>query len=133
MNEAYREWIQGYLHRNDPLGRCAEATKALVEAFPQLRRVAGEITVQGPFNTIHREIQHWWCVDEAGKVVDPTARQYFRVLEYYPYPEDHPAFTRPRRVCANCGQAHYGDDETVCSDECGEEYAKAITRSARGF
>lgn len=81
MNERYKNWIDKF-HRSNGLllpsglysvgGRCLQATRLMVEVFPELERVVGDVDIEG-------EIQlHAWCVvRETGEIVDPTLSQYY--------------------------------------------------------
>lgn len=52
-------------------GKCKEMSEALVRADPTLRLVRGHYYCYS-----WGEQAHWWCEDENGKVVDPTAKQF---------------------------------------------------------
>lgn len=114
---AYAEWIRAYVaaQNNFVRGRCSEATKKMVEAFPELRRVAGFVEVMHPGGVY--EEQHWWCVAPDGSVVDPTESQFLAVLsreEVYPARPHRPI---PSGRCMDCGGTVFGGD-TFCSEEC---------------
>ena len=118
----YKECIQALLELGeDPLGRCAEWTAALVYNFPELKRVRGFVTLRSGMRR-----SHWWCEDAAGKIVDPTASQfdtkYFwhsGIAFYEHFNESDP---EPTGKCPNCAELCY-DEGTCCSRKCEEEYA----------
>ncbi len=104
----------------EPLGRCAEYTAAFAEAFPELKRVRGFVTLRSGLRR-----SHWWLVDSAGKIVDPTASQfdteYFwhaGIAFYEPLNEANP---EPTGMCSNCAGLVY-DGGTCCSEKCCLEY-----------
>lgn len=129
MSEAYRAWIEAYVAsqpRSYVRGKCAAATLAMVEAFPELKRQCGFVHVDWG-----RE-QHWWCVAPDGSIVDPTVSQYpfGYAFEYEPLDLSNPADVAriPTGKCANCGGHIYNHfDSTVCSDECHREYCAYLS------
>lgn len=110
----YAAWIAAYVAQHKSVrGLCDSATKAMVIAFPELRRAAGFAhTTWGPD-------QHWWCVAPDGSVVDPTAAQFPVVFRYEELDLDNPADAArvPTGVCADCGDPVYGG-KSFCSAEC---------------
>jgi hypothetical protein len=125
----YHDWIEAYLSKQPHYdgwpslyGCCTTATKQMVEAFPELRRVAGFAN--------HRE--HFWCVAPDGEVIDPTVKQFFRSeTEMREFPVEYREFQPGDEVrvgkCMNCGDPIYAQVErlddpkahrSVCSDEC---------------
>src|ERR1035437_1476152 len=76
--------------------RCGEFTQEFVEKFPHLKRVAGFVG----------GIEHWWCVDIDGAIVDPTAEQFHGEPEYVPYIAAEHEVRLGR--CMNCGDEIYG-------------------------
>lgn len=119
MDPRYAAWIEEHV-RDDGYGQCEKLTEAMVAAFPELRRIPG---------WYHDELwgarQHWWCVTEAGEIVDPTAGQFpTRGLGDYEEYDGRPLPTNP---CANCGGPVY-DGNTVCSPACHAEYAAFCMR-----
>jgi len=127
--EAYDAWIATYVASQPDgyvRGKCAHATQAMVEAFPELKRQAGFVHVDWGRFALDRE-QHWWCVTPDGEVVDPTVSQFHfgYVHEYEPLDLDNPADVAriPTGKCSNCGGPIYNHyDSTVCSDECHRSY-----------
>lgn len=113
MRERYSEWI---LSNDYGRGQCAEATQAMVAAFPELRRVGGHVVIlESP-----KTPTHWWCETEDGIIVDPTARQFQCIVEYLPHKGEEPV-----GKCANCGGyifASSGYTSTVCSETCAKAY-----------
>lgn len=83
MEQKYKDWIDAFIARSpkyhgtdEPAlrGSCVSATAEMVKAFPELTRVRGFVQPGG---------QHWWCVDPAGNIVDPTVAQFDRVPNKY--------------------------------------------------
>lgn len=114
----YDEWIKtNYPTRLEAVGMCLTATRRMVEAFPELRRVPGWVDGQ----------DHVWCVTPDGSIVDPTRAQYGLVGEYVAWePGDEVCVGK----CMNCGDMIYrhvdtleGPRVTLCSDECYASYA----------
>lgn len=58
------------------VGMCGHATSEMVKEFPELTRVPG--IVYFPFGSS----EHWWCEDEEGNIIDPTASQFRGTLSY---------------------------------------------------
>ena len=116
MKKEYREWIE---ESSFGRGDCAEATIAMSEAFPELRRVRGHY-----YCVLLGERPHWWLVAPDGSVVDPTSVQFPSngIGQYVEWDESQP---EPTGKCPNCGGYCY-DWRTVCSDTCGIEYVAFI-------
>ena len=69
---AYARWIEEhYPDKARAKGMCWDATAAMEDAFPELRRALGHYICPewGPYT-------HWWCVTPEGTPVDPTALQF---------------------------------------------------------
>jgi hypothetical protein len=122
----YSAWIEKYFeeHGGFVRGLCAEATTAMVAAFPELRRASGfvHVTWLTTSERPDRAEQHWWCVAPDGAVVDPTRAQFTGALvnRYEELDLDDPA-TRdriPTGRCMGCGDDVFGG-EYVCGDRCG--------------
>lgn len=119
MDAKYAEWIAAYVAAQPNQyvrGHCHKATRAMVEAFPELRRAAGFV-----FVTWGRE-EHWWCVAPDSTIVDPTQAQFEAVFEYEELDLDDPK-TRERvpiGKCMNCGDETYPSslEACMCSREC---------------
>jgi hypothetical protein len=80
--------------------QCAEATTAMVAAFPTLRRVRGHAMIGIDFRT------HWWVLTPEGKIIDPTAHQWEDAEE-------------PCGKCIYCGDLLYrsrGADSYLCEN-----------------
>lgn len=119
MQDRYREWIAQNVE--ETYGKCQEVTEAMAAAFPDLIRVRGHY-----YCFLWGERAHWWLVDEAGDIVDPTAAQFPSkgAGEYVPWDESAPV---PTGMCPNCGELVYGG-ESVCSEACGTAYVAYCTR-----
>lgn len=120
----YEEWIVDWARRRNGhvAHRCVEATREMVEAFPELRRVAGWCCYSGGF-----EQEHFWCVAPDGTIVDPTAAQFENIEGYREFqPGDEVRVGR----CMNCGSGIYAAVESLmdprysrsaCGSECERE------------
>lgn len=114
MEAKYAEWIESYvtcIPNRFVRGKCAEATRKMVEEFPELRRACG--FVFAPWG----EDQHWWCVAPDGSVVDPTREQFPWVGGYEEVDPANPHRPIPTGRCMECGNSAYGG-ETFCDKEC---------------
>lgn len=120
----YADWIEDYVSRQPDRfvrGKCAEATQLMVEAFPELRRVAGFVHC-----TWGRD-QHWWCAAPDGSVVDPTKSQFQLVFEYEELDLADPEAVKriPTGMCPNCGGEVY-EGASICSPRCEREYIRYL-------
>lgn len=111
----YAEWIEANVP-DDGYGACDRITRAMVKAFPELRRACGFY-----YDPFWGRRQHWWCVDPEGKVVDPTAAQFPSKgrCEYDEIDPNDPKDRAkvPTGVCMDCGEDVYNGD-TFCSSAC---------------
>lgn len=116
---SYLEWITAYSEQKEGnlLGRCAEATKAMVAAFPELTRVPGH--VYGYWG----KRAHWWCETADGQVVDPTASQFpDAFLEYERWmPGDEVRVGK----CMNCGSEIWREVKTLDEEPPRESFCDA--------
>jgi hypothetical protein len=91
--------------------QCAEATAAMVAAFPTLRRVRGHAMIGIDFRP------HWWCISPDGEIIDPTAHQWSASPVFYDaMPEDA---EEPCGKCIYCGDLLYrsrGADSYLCEN-----------------
>jgi hypothetical protein len=91
--------------------QCAEATAAMVDAFPTLRRVRGHAMIGIDFRP------HWWCIAQEGEIIDPTAHQWSTPPVFYDaIPED---VEEPCGKCICCGDLLYrsrGADSYLCEN-----------------
>lgn len=120
----YREWIEQHPWG---AGQCAEATTAMVAAFPELRRVRGHVFLMGTAKTP----THWWCVAPDGEVVDPTRHQFPNLVGYDEWTEGS---EEPVGRCCECGGYIYassGYSDTVCSDDCRKAYESYLMEMPR--
>lgn len=120
MKIIYQKWIvSNYPTPESAKTACAEATRKMVDCFPELSRVRGMISVFEPFGLPASKTTHWWCVDSAGEIVDPTAHQYpTHILNYSPIDETK---GEPTGKCPNCGDLCYNGDY-LCTSKCERDY-----------
>ena len=112
MKTEYRAWItERYTTPESAKLQCAEATKEMVAAFPELRRVRGHAMVGVDLRP------HWWCLTTDGKIIDPTAHQWDQPPVFYDMiPE---GAEEPHGKCLECGDLLYysqGDNSHFCKD-----------------
>jgi len=125
MDAAEKEWIDSrYPDYGSAVGKCAEASHAMAQAFPRLRVTNGEVWLAG----CGEPRLHWWCVAPDGEVIDPTAKQFSHTPAYIEIDQDHPARNYERARCPNCGEAFYMTEEAwryspLCSQSCATDYA----------
>ncbi len=120
MNK-YEQWIAARLQTGaDPFCKCAEWTQDMLQDFPELKRVRGEVTLS---SLMTRE--HWWLEDPEGNVVDPTAAQFKQpyyggasILVYCARDESQP---EPTGMCPNCGEYCY-EGSAMCCRACEISY-----------
>jgi len=104
-------------------GRCRDEALKLARDDRSLTVVRGWATPVGG-----AMIEHWWLIDQDGKVVDPTVDQFPARPVYIPecvgVPPERPALMY---LCPNCGDTHTGDFSVdVCSDRCARAYASYL-------
>lgn len=116
----YGEWITDYVSKQRVIrGACGRAVNEMVEAFPELKCVAGwAVFAWG-------RSEHFWCVAPDGSIVDPTVSQFSgKLLRYQEFQAGDEV--RVGR-CMNCGDGIYArverlddrsDARSVCSPEC---------------
>lgn len=121
----YEEWIEFYAAQQPDRfvrGKCAEATRLMVEAFPELQRVAGFVYV--PWG----RDEHWWCRAPDGSIVDPTRSQFPQIYHYEELNLSDPETRKlvPTGRCMDCGDDVY-EGKTFCDERC-----EAATRAYLG-
>ncbi len=126
-HDLFGSWIaERYPTAESAKLQCAEATAAMVEAFPQLRRVRGQAMVGIDFRP------HWWCVTPDGEIIDPTAHQWPALPVFYEaLPEDA---EEPRGKCIYCGELLFqsrGADSYLC-ENCKPNVTEHPTEGADG-
>jgi hypothetical protein len=131
VKSIYHDWITHKNDAADPFTQCGAWTLEMNEAFPELRRVAGEVILSNGW-TRH----HWWLVDPDGSIVDPTASQFSQdyfgkavIVHYREIDEDN----RPTGKCRNCGEHCYGGRTELCSESCEREYVAYVTATAAAW
>jgi len=117
MKKRYEDWINSW---NERAGRCHQAALAMVERFPELRLARGYYNYVSPGYPNGKFAEHWWCVDGAGEIVDPTVSQ-FRLVEAIGYEEV--AENERLCKCLNCGTPSVWQ---LCGDDCEEEYVVSL-------
>lgn len=120
MKQEYADWVvaYGYSSRDAAYGQCGQATRLMVERFPELTRVRGHY-----LDAFIGKRPHWWCVDAEGRVVDPTVAQFpdGGMGEYEALDDSLP---EPVGKCMECGAMSYRG--TFCSKRCEESFEKAF-------
>lgn len=95
-------------------GKCREMSEALVEEDPTLTLVRGHYWCP----IWNRDEPHWWCVNLAGEIIDPTKLQF---------PSAGAGIYTPFNgicTCAECGkevkeeEADIEGNYAFCSYEC---------------
>lgn len=133
MKPEYEAWIKTFLENNNPRNLCHYATNLMVQEFQELKRERGYVLVENVYG-VQVTDQHWWCVAEDGSIVDPTATQYFKVLEYEPYSEEKHG-PLPVGKCPDCGGLIYPDNEHkgFCNEECRASWNKYMAKECAGW
>lgn len=89
----------------------------MVQAFPELRIAKGMVL------TIEKMewYQHQWCVDQDNRIVDPTADQWTKIIEYKEIKSED---AKPIGKCPNCGEWIFegGYSTDICSEKCKRAY-----------
>lgn len=106
--------------------QCDGFTERFVERFPELVRVPG----------FRNGLEHWWCVEPDGTIVDPTEAQFLSCgdpdVEYSPMSAGKYPYRMGR--CPEWGEYIYSDSKVeqglggFCSDRCRRSYARSCTR-----
>jgi len=101
------------------LGLCAEMTQDLVDLFPvELKRVRGHIRMLVVAPDERDLWPHWWCLTDAGEIVDPTRAQFGPGAIVYEQADEN---NLPTGKCPNCGELCY-EHSYFCTDACGTAY-----------
>ncbi len=124
IDKKYKDWIDKHKEEKALLARCSLSTDEMVEAFPELEKVAGTVRFLGGGGS-----EHFWCVTPSGDVVDPTVSQFDSpVTSYRPFEPGDEVYVDK---CMNCGMEIYkeiqdlkekGHSECMCSDECEKSF-----------
>lgn len=117
--KSYLDWIDNYdgcIHR-----KCVEVSKEMAQVFPELKIRTGLVKV---FEST-RLFEHAWCMTDDGYIVDPTAKQWSMVEQYYDC-TDNP----PIGKCFVCGNYIFAEDDPysqeVCSEACGKKFLEEM-------
>lgn len=126
--EEYEKWMHRYFmdHKGYLRGKCADATKKMAEAFPELRAAAGFVHCSWGRD------QHWWCVTNDGTIVDPTSHQFEPGFRYEEVNLNDPNLANivPSGKCPNCGGPTYRGEQ-ICSKKCEVEYVEYLNKECR--
>ena len=126
--DKYTDWVHDKLSRGwNPYGSCAEWTKEMNYAFPELIRVRGFYHCP-----IWGRRTHWWLKTQHERIVDPTARQFPSkgMGVYEEVPDDKIEEEVPTGVCMYCGVEVYKCAD-FCSDVCSNNMVNEINASFR--
>ena len=111
----YLDWINNYdgcIHR-----KCVEVSREMAQVFPELKIRTGLVKV---FEST-RLFEHAWCMTDDGCIVDPTAKQWGMIEQYYDY-TDNP----PIGKCVVCGNYIFSENDPpsrqICSESCEKEF-----------
>lgn len=104
------QWVaENYPTAESAKLKCAEATEKMEAEFG-FKRIRGHVMIDLNMRP------HWWCVDDDGEIIDPTAHQWeCRPAIYEPFDE---AEGEPHGKCINCGSLLFrsrGDSSFKCS------------------
>ena len=100
MLQKYLEWINYYYPTKESARlQCEQATIAMQEEFPELKRVRGNVLVGLSYRP------HWWLVDNKGVIVDPTANQW--ETKSIGVQRTSRRWREPLGKCINCGELSY--------------------------
>lgn len=100
----------------DDWGNCERNVDAMLEKFPELRKVRGLVL---PAVEADKGWPHWWLEAEDGSIVDPTVAPAL-ILFYEPWDESQ---KEPIGKCPNCGDYCYEDKwMPLCTEKCQKKY-----------
>ncbi len=121
----YDEWIKANAPEN-PRGLCKEICKRMKGVFPELRLVRGHFD-----DPIWGKRGHWWLLEPAGTVVDPTVSQFpgGGLGEYLPWIE---GAQEPTGKCMHCGELCY-DHARTCSENCSKKLIASLEATRLGI
>lgn len=119
--DKYSQWIADY--NGSIYRRCKEVSTEMKQAFPELIIVRGLVSIVESSKTF----QHQWLIAPDGTIIDPTANQWIRIIEYIPIDESDPR-NIPTGRCMNCGEWCFGRYDT-CSEKCETEVFKYLNEN----
>lgn len=129
----YKHWPSPPTDREVAYTECYGFSKALVDAFPELRMERGFYVCKDAWGDEH-PTEHWWTVDAEGTIIDPSKVQFGNQDGRYSRYDDH-EFPARIGACPNCGGDIYEGEGVggLCSEECCVSYEAYVTREARGY
>lgn len=112
-------------------GQCQLWAQAFAIKFKELRLVKG----------FYSGVEHFWCVDLCGTIVDPSVGQFTGKLSLETNSENYREFdplvdTIRLGTCPNCGDPIMGlesEGRDYCDEDCQSAYAAYVTNSAASF
>jgi len=118
----YKGWVTANVGDDHGYGRCKEISERMVEAFPHLSLRKGFF-----YSLMWGRRTHWWCRDDGGNIVDPTARQYPDGIIFPPTVDRYEDLTDcadaelyervPSSKCMDCGEWVYRGAK-FCNADC---------------
>lgn len=125
MEPKYSDWIKEYLQSHpDVSGLCKKSSNEMVDKYPELTRVRGTVHL----SYADKPIEHWWCIDEDGNIIDPTASQFHFIEKYEERDETQP---EPVGECLNCGKYVYKELYQFCNNTCEKEFVEYLEESVK--
>lgn len=104
--DKYRQWIlENYPTSSEAYGQCRAACQQMKEIFPELTITNGFVLVLG----LLEKRTHWWLKAFDKTIIDPTAHQFIKILEYEEIDDSHPERLYSKHKCCECGTYFYED------------------------
>lgn len=135
-------------------GTCGTYVRKFTEMFPELKEQPGFINFQVGIEN-YRPGEHYWCVHEDGRIIDPTLEQFYHARNgYQPFykPLDEEKDIIQIGKCMNCGSEIYGtmkelkenggrkelcddilDENGEVEESCAADYERYMRREAAGL
>lgn len=108
--------------------KCQQFSKAFVEKFPHLKTQAGFVclVLEHHLTPETLGVEHIWCKDIDGTIVDPTSEQFRDGTSALFYTEfDETKHEIRLGTCPNCGGSIFGlknEARSFCDDDCQTDY-----------